>query len=108
MTDEKKIPERWKSSSNAVKAVQVAFDTGEEIASRIRLAACQAGISPSDQIRCIIGLPTSSKAKRPRLTVTLSDEDYSALAERYGLPEHDKLAIKKRVMEELAEFDDRE
>lgn len=104
MTDDKKIPERWKSSSKVVKAVQVAFDTGEEIATRIRLAACQAGLSPSDQIRRIIGLSTSGKPKRPRLTVTLSDDDYAALAERYGMDRLDKLAIKKRVMEELSAF----
>jgi hypothetical protein len=99
-----KLPERWKRSQKAVKAVQVAFDTSEETSKRIRLAASGANISASDQIRKIVGLPVSSRPKRPRLTVTLSEEDYKLLAERYKMKTVDKLKIKAKVMEELHNF----
>jgi hypothetical protein len=100
----KSLPERWKRSQQAVKAVQVAFDTSEETSKRIRIAAAREGISASEQIRKIIGLPRSSRPKRPRLTVSLSDMDYQALAKRYNMKTVDKLQIKNKVMEELHNF----
>ncbi len=97
----RKIPEKWQSSIKAVKAVQVAFDMDEKIQIAIRKEALYAGFSPSDQIRTILGLPTSKRPKRPRLTVSLSPDDYQVLAEKYGLEPDQQLEIKKRLMEEL-------
>lgn len=99
-----KIPERWKRSEKAVKAVQVAFDASEELSCKIRIAASRNGISASEQIRKIIGLPVSSRPKRPRLTVSLSEEDYELLAQRYKMKQVDKQEIKTKVMDELREF----
>ena len=101
-----KFPERWKRSDKAVRAVQVAFDTSEEISRKIRIAASRTGISASDQIRKIIGLPISSRPQRPRLTVSLSEEDYELLAKRYKLLPNDKQMIKARVIEELLQFEE--
>lgn len=101
-----KLPDRWKGSQRAVKAVQVAFDTSEEVSQKIRIAASRAGISASDQIRKIVGLPVSSRPKRPRLTVTLSEEDYELLAKRYKMKMVDKLEIKSHVMDELRKFEE--
>ncbi|MGD8591318.1 MAG: hypothetical protein PVF82_00700 [Gammaproteobacteria bacterium] len=101
-----KIPERWKRSEKAVKAVQVAFDASEELSSKIRMAASRDGISASDQIRKIVGLPVSSRPKRPRLTVSLSEQDYELLAKRYKMKNIDKQAIKTKVMEELRHFNE--
>lgn len=100
----KKLPERWKGSQSAVKAVQIAFDTSEDISMRIRVAASRAGISASDQIRKIVGLPQASRPKRPRLTVSLSEQDYKLLAKRYKMKSVDKTKIKANVMEELLAF----
>ena len=99
-----KIPDRWTRSDKAVKAVQVAFDASEALSSKIRIAASRNGLSASDQIRKIIGLPVSSRPKRPRLTVSLSEEDYELLAKRYKLKHIDKQKIKNKVMEELRNF----
>ncbi len=99
-----KIPDRWKRSDKAVKAVQVAFDASEALSNRIRIAASRNGISASDQIRKIVGLPISSRPKRPRLTVSLSEEDYELLAKRYKMKHIDKQEIKTKVMEELRRF----
>jgi hypothetical protein len=97
----RKIPEKWESSLKAVKAVQVAFDMDEKIQLAIRKEALDAGFSPSDQIRDILGLPTNKRPKRPRLTVSLAPADYELLAKKYDLSPDQQLEIKKRLMDDL-------
>lgn len=98
------IPEKWQSSVKAAKATQVAFDMDEKIQMTIRRQALEHGFSPSDQIRTILGLQTSKRPKRPRLTVSLSADDYQALADKYQLAADDQLEIKKRLMAELTQY----
>ena len=97
----RKIPDKWQSSVKAIKAVQVAFDMDERIQLSIRKQALDAGLSPSDQIRDILGLPINKKPKRPRLTVTLAPSDYQLLAEKYQLNTEDQLEIKRKLMDDL-------
>lgn len=97
----RKLPEKWQSSIKAVKAVQVAFDMDEKIQLAIRTEALQAGLSPSDQIRDILGLPTNKRPKRPRLTVSLAPADYEVLALKYGLEPEQQLEIKRKLMDDL-------
>lgn len=97
----KKMPEKWLSSVKAIKAVQVAFDMDEKIQLSIRKEALDAGLSPSDQIRDILGLPINKRPKRPRLTVSLAPDDYQLLATKYGLKAEQQLEIKKKLMDEL-------
>tara|TARA_R110002050_G_scaffold282617_2_gene430634 strand:- start:2159 stop:2488 length:330 start_codon:yes stop_codon:yes gene_type:complete len=99
----KKMPEKWQSSIKAIKAVQVAFDMDEKIQLSIRKQALDAGLSPSDQIRDILGLAINKRPKRPRLTVSLAPDDYQALAEKYGLKAEQQLEIKRKLMDELIE-----
>ncbi|MCP4991575.1 MAG: hypothetical protein GY928_37610 [Colwellia sp.] len=95
------IPEKWQSSVKAIKAVQVAFDMDEKIQLSIRKQALEAGLSPSDQIRDILGLPINKRPKRPRLTVSLAPSDYEILAQKYQLTADDQLEIKKKLMDDL-------
>ncbi len=95
---------RWPASARAMRAVQMAFDTSEELARAVRLEAIRQGLSPSDMIREIIELPVAGRPVRPRLTVSLSDNDFKLLAQRYDLPEKDRLSIKKRVMQDIHAF----
>jgi len=97
----KKIPEKWQSSVKAIKAVQVAFDMDEKIQLSIRKEALEAGLSPSDQIRDILGLSVNKRPKRPRLTVSLAPDDYQVLADKYGLNADQQLEIKRKLMDEL-------
>lgn len=97
----RKIPEKWESSVKAVKAVQIAFDMDEKIQLAIRKEALEAGLSPSDKIRDILGLPTNKRPKRPRLTVSLAPADYELLAKKYHLSSEQQLDIKKRLMDDL-------
>ncbi|MEP1741022.1 MAG: hypothetical protein ABJI60_14855 [Kangiellaceae bacterium] len=98
-----KQPERWKKESKAVKATQIAFDISTEAQKRLKLTAIQNDLSPSDQMRKILGLP-SKKPVRPRLTISLSEEDYLILAEHYKVDSQDKLAIKERAAKEIIDF----
>ncbi|WNC73134.1 hypothetical protein RGQ13_03875 [Thalassotalea psychrophila] len=100
----RKVPEKWQSNIKAVKAVQVAFDMDEKVQKEIRKAAVEASLSPSDQIRMILGLAVHKKPKRPRLTVSLSSEDYQVLGEKYGIPPTKQLEIKRKLMDELIEY----
>jgi len=100
----RKIPEKWQSTVNAIKAVQVAFDMDEKVQFEIRKQALHNGLSPSDQIRSILGLPTAKRPKRPRLTVSLSPVDYVLLAEKYHISADQQLEIKKRLMDDLIAY----
>jgi len=100
----KKMPDKWQSSLKAIKAVQVAFDMDEKIQLSIRKQALDAGLSPSDQIRDILGLPINKRPKRPRLTVSLAPDDYQILAEKYDLKAEQQLEIKRKLMDELIEY----
>lgn len=100
----KKMPEKWQSSLKAIKAVQVAFDMDEKIQLSIRKQALDAGLSPSDQIRDILGLAINKRPKRPRLTVSLAPDDYQVLADKYNLKAEQQLEIKRKLMDELIEY----
>jgi hypothetical protein len=99
-----RLPTRWQSAQPALRAVQVAFDVSEAVIQAVRRAAFDANLSNSDQIRVVLGLPVIRQAKRPRLTVSLSPEDYQLLGKRYRLDPADHLAIKERVNAELIAF----
>ena len=99
-----KLPEKWQQSAKVVKAVQIAFDMDSKLQYSIRRSALDKGVSPSEQIRHLLELPTHKKPKRPRLTVSLSGEDYQLLSERYDIPASEQLEIKKQVIEELTQF----
>ena len=104
LIEDRKIPDKWQSSIKAIKAVQVAFDMDEKIQLSIRKQAVDAGLSPSDQIRDILGLPINKRPKRPRLTVSLAENDYQVLAKKYGLKAEQQLEIKRKLMDELIEY----
>jgi predicted exporter len=97
-------PARWSSSDDAIRAVQVAFDVEEAVLSAVRAAAFHNDVSTSDQIRQLLGLPTATRPKRPRLTVSLSAADYELLGMRYGVPPEERLTIKEKVTAELIAF----
>jgi hypothetical protein len=94
----------WSSSDAALRAVQVAFDVEKKVIDAVRYAAFENQLSPSDQIRKILGLPCTSKPLRPRLTVSLSEADYALLAEKFGVAAEDKRKIKEALHEALINF----
>lgn len=90
----------WDKQKKAAKATQIAFEMEQRAARRVRELAAQEGLTPSDQIRKMVGL-SYSPPKRPRLTVSLTQDDYTQLAKKYKLDEKDTLTIKRRIIDEL-------
>lgn len=92
-----------KTSAETLKAIQVAFDLSGDMPNYIREVAGSNGLTPSDQIRKIVGLPYRPP-KRLRLSISLSDKDYEYLGNRYGVPASDRDSIRERIREELEQF----
>jgi hypothetical protein len=82
----------------------MAFDVELEVLNAVRTAAFNNDLSTSDQIRMLLGLPVTRKPKRPRLTVSLSPDDYAVLGARYGVSPESHLAIKEKVLADLISF----
>ncbi len=100
MTTKKNIPSAWTKSDKNIRAVQVIFELEQEQFRAVRIKAIEQNLSPSDYIRDIVGLPRK-KPVRPRLSISLSAEDYEILARRYQLTADMKEHIRERIKEEL-------
>ncbi len=100
MTIKKKIPQAWTQSDKNIRAVQVIFELAQEQSRTLRMQAIEQDISPSDYIRDIIGLPRK-KPVRPRLSISLSADDYKMLSQRYQLMPENKEQIRERIKQEL-------
>jgi len=100
MTVKKSIPSAWTKSDKNIRAVQVIFELEQEQFKAVRIKAIEQSLSPSDYIRHIVGLPRK-KPIRPRLSISLSAEDYEILAKRYQLAVDMKEKIRERIKEEL-------
>lgn len=100
MSVKKKVPGAWTRSDKNIHAVQVIFELAVEQSRALRIKAIEQDISPSDYIRDIIGLPRK-KPIRPRLSISLSAEDYKRLGKRYQLAADKKQQIRQRIKEEL-------
>ena len=99
----KKIPEKWSGNTQSVKAIQVAFELDSSITRKIKERAARNDLTPSAQIRKILGL-SFTPPKRPRLTASLMPEDYEILGKRYGVDPSNTLEIKRKIINELMEI----
>lgn len=100
MAVKKKVPKAWTKSDENIRAVQVIFELEQAQSRALRINAIQQDLSPSDYIRDIIGLPRK-KPIRPRLSISLSGEDYKILGKRYNIKPDKKSEIRERIKEEL-------
>jgi len=100
MIVKKKRPNSWTKSDNSIRAVQVIFELEQAQSRTLRIQAIEQDLSPSDYIRDIVGLPRK-KPIRPRLSISLSSEDYILLAERYNLAPEQKTEIRERIKKDL-------
>ncbi len=100
MADSKKIPSSWEKSTKSIRAVQVIFELEQQESRALRIKAIEKNLSPSDYIREMIGLPRK-KPIRPRLSVSLSEDDYEILADRYKLNPNEKDKIRAKIKQEL-------
>lgn len=86
---------------DAAKAVSVAVDLNEKIGRSLRVEAALNDLSPQDQLRKMIGL-SFKKPQRPRITLSLREDDYEYLSARYKINLENKNNIKKFVMAEIS------
>jgi len=100
MSEKKRVPSSWTKSDKSIRAVQVIFELEQAQSRALRIKAIEQDLSPSDYIRDIVGLPRK-KPIRPRLSISLSPEDYILLAKRYELVLDNKDQIRERMKEEL-------
>ncbi|MEC8678331.1 MAG: hypothetical protein VXX85_05720 [Candidatus Margulisiibacteriota bacterium] len=96
---------KWDSNNNAVKATQLAFELEQKVMVYIQQMAIKNFLSTSNQIRKLLGL-SYAPPKRPRLTVSLSSDDYIQLGKKYNIEPSDKIGIKRRIMAELIDIID--
>lgn len=73
------------------------------VASKVIDEAVRSEMRLSDVVRRIVELPVTNQGA-VQIPVTLSDDDYSLLAVRYGIAANDRAAIKRRIAEELNDF----
>jgi len=71
------------------------------VSHHIRYEALEKGINPPDRIREILGLPVNSRPVRPRLSISLSENDFMLLAEKFGVEASDRLRIRQIAAEKL-------
>lgn len=102
--DKSELPPRWTKAEKAIRAVQVAFDLEMDVMKTIRMEAAINDVTPSDQMRIVLGLVVAKRPKRPRLTVSLSEADYTVLGQRYNIDPAKRFEIKERVATELTQF----
>lgn len=101
--DKSKLPERWKVSEKAIRATQWAFDLDNDLQKVIRIEAAEQAVSPSDRLRQILNLDVRSRQTRPRLTLSLNDNDMKILADRYDLDHDDAVGIKINAANEITQ-----
>ena len=86
------------------RTTQMAFDVDTKTQKQIRLEALQADINPSNRIRQILGLKTMSNPVRPRLSISLTEEDFNVLARKFNLARIDKITLKRRSIQCLIDY----
>ncbi len=98
-----KIPERWKTSDRQIKKMQLAFEFEDYVEKQLKQEALDNGISPSSQLRKILGLHYDPPLK-PRLTVSLTPEDTEILAKRYDIEASDRAYLRLGISREIENY----
>ena len=83
--------------------VSESIDCELQVANRIIDEAIRNEMRINDVVRRVIGLPVSQQ-ESVQIPITLTDQDYSLLAIRYGISSSDRDAIKRRITEDLGDF----
>lgn len=89
------------SCSKTVKTTQVAFNLSASSRKKLRVEAAMDDMTPSEKAKEALGLRLVTKKVRPKLILKLTDEEFTFLAEKYGVDPEDKLAIRDKAAEEI-------
>jgi hypothetical protein len=96
----KDVYEKWSGEKAALKKIQLHFSFQLARNNQVQHDAIDQEIKPSDMIRKIVGLPFK-KIQRPRIGLSLDNNDLQFLAKKYGVRPDEEAEIKRRVTEDV-------
>jgi hypothetical protein len=99
-SDKKKANEKWEKQREALKKIQITFELMQSVDREIRIEAAETGESPSNVIRKVLGLDVNPPV-RPRLGVSLSEDEILGLAKRYNVDPSDRKNLVRRATEAI-------
>lgn len=91
------------ASSKTGKTTQVAFDLSANGRMKLKIDAAMDDITPAEKAREALGLSVKTKKTRDKLVLRLSEEDFIYLALKYGIDPEDKLSIRNKAADDIAE-----
>ena len=91
---------KWARQKAALKKVQLSFSLLPEIDQALRVEAAMQGDSPSNLIRKFFELDAKA-TPRPRLGVSLSDDELKLLGKKLGVDPNNRAELVKRATEQL-------
>ncbi|WP_053979720.1 hypothetical protein [Marinagarivorans algicola] len=94
---------KWEKQKAALKKVQISFELAQNVDQQIRIEAAKSGESPSNIIRRVLGLSVSPPV-RPRLGVSLSQEEIEKLAAHYNADPKDRKAWMRNAAQTIHEY----
>lgn len=97
-TENKKTIGKWNEQKAALKKIQITFELMQSVDREIRIEAATAGESPSNIIRKVLGLEANPPI-RPRLGVSLSQDEIENLAKKYDVDPSDRKHLVRRATE---------
>lgn len=94
---------KWEKQKAALKKVQISFELAQNVDQQIRIEAAQSGESPSNIIRRVLGLAVSPPV-RPRLGVSLSQQEIENLAAHYNTDPKDRKTWMRNAAQTIHEY----
>lgn len=94
---------QWTAARKALSKVQVHLEFMSEINRQLRADAAKQEIKPGDLVRKIVGLNYQA-SQRQRISLHLSDEDFTRLAKRYQVSPQERDVIRRKMVEEVQLF----
>ena len=79
---------------------QLSLDLDDDLMTKVKSLAIRDGISPNDVIRRMIGL-SSKQAKRPRISVSLTNSEIEKVAGEMHIDPTDTTALKKMIKDRI-------
>ncbi|MFT5421604.1 MAG: hypothetical protein ACI9D5_002362 [Candidatus Endobugula sp.] len=88
----------WEKQAKVLKKQQLHFSLLSVVESKVRIDAAKAGENPSNTLRRILDLPVKLPV-RPRLGVSLTDDEIKSLSSRFDIDPKDRKSLIRRSAE---------
>ena len=90
----------WEKQAKVLKKQQLHFSLLNAVESKVRIDAAKAGENPSNTLRRILDLPVKPPV-RPRLGVSLTDDEIKSLSTRFDIDPNDRKSLIRRAAEAI-------